>query len=189
MNVEDISQLATQISKTNPEKITGAGTGKTGSRLQCPPRRHPIPPKNRGKGQNIGTSRQLWTESGLPARRRHRRFSYLKELENSGEISDLRLQVNFTLQEGYTKTDGERVRPIVYKADFTYKKRDENGRYTLYIVEDVKTKGTRTEKYKIKRKLFMEKFQMGNFGSVKYIQFAGAFSEKNRQGKITEGNL
>lgn len=89
-----------------------------------------------------------------------RRFLYLKGLENSGEISDLRLQVNFTLQEGFTKTNGERVKPIVYKADFTYRKKDESGRYTLYIAEDVKTKGTRTEKYKIKRKLFMEKFRM-----------------------------
>ena len=53
-----------------------------------------------------------------------------------------------------------KIRQCIQKADFTYKKRDENGRYTLYIVEDAKTKGTRTEKYKIKRKLFMEKFQM-----------------------------
>lgn len=81
-------------------------------------------------------------------------------MEQAGEIKDLRLQVNFTLREGYTKPDGERVKPIVYKADFTYWKRNENGAYTLYIVEDVKSTATRTEVYKIKRKLFREKYGM-----------------------------
>ena len=72
----------------------------------------------------------------------------------------MRLQVNFTLQEAYTKPNGERVRAIVYKADFTYKKRDENGGYTLYIVEDVKSKATKTRNYEIKKKLMREKFRI-----------------------------
>lgn len=81
-------------------------------------------------------------------------------MELAGEISGLKLQVNFTLQEGYTKPDGERVRPIVYKADFTYCRKDEDGRYTLYIVEDVKSGPTRTAAYRLKRKLFREKYGM-----------------------------
>lgn len=159
MNVEDISQLPPRYQRQILRKLQERERGKPVP-ASVPSEAAPNSTEKPGKGpkyRNIET-----TVDGIrfASQKEARRFSYLKELENSGEISDLRLQVNFTLQEGYTKTDGERVRPIVYKADFTYKKRDENGRHTLYIVEDVKTKGTRTEKYKIKRKLFMEKFQM-----------------------------
>lgn len=160
MQIEDISKAAAQISKTDSKKAAGAGTGKTGSRLPQPSEAAPNSTEKPGKGpkyRNIET-----TVDGIrfASQKEARRFLYLKGLENSGEISDLRLQVNFTLQEGFTKPTGERVKPIIYKADFTYRKKDENGGYTLYIVEDIKTKGTRTEKYKIKRKLFMEKFRM-----------------------------
>lgn len=89
-----------------------------------------------------------------------RRFRTLWAMEQAGEIRDLRLQVNFTLQEAYTTPDGKRVRAIIYKADFTYRKRDENGDYTLYIVEDVKSKATKTRTYEIKKKLMREKFQI-----------------------------
>ena len=85
-----------------------------------------------------------------------RRFVVLREMEKCGEIYDLRLQVRFTLVEGFTKPNGERVYPEVYKADFTYYRKDENGQFTIYIVEDVKTRGTRTEKYKIKKKQMFE---------------------------------
>ena len=89
-----------------------------------------------------------------------RRFMELREMQRCGAISDLRLQVNFTLIEGYTKPTGERVKPETYKADFTYYRRDENGDFSIYIVEDVKSKGTRTEKYKIKRKQLYDKFHL-----------------------------
>ena len=49
------------------------------------------------------------------------------------------------------------MRPIVYKADFTYRKKDENGQYTLYIVEDVKSRATQTAVYRMKRKLMQER--------------------------------
>ncbi len=93
----------------------------------------------------------------MTAKKEARRYRQLLEMQGTGEIEDLRLQVNFTLQEGYTKPDGERVRPIVYKADFTYWKKDENGGYTLYIVEDVKSRATQTAVYRMKRKLIHEK--------------------------------
>jgi hypothetical protein len=82
------------------------------------------------------------------------RYDSLLLLLRAGVIRDLRLQVNFTLQEGYTTADGERVRPIVYRADFTY--------YTLdgeYIVEDAKSVATGRDKtYRLKRKLMLDKF-------------------------------
>lgn len=59
------------------------------------------------------------------------RFGELELMKNAGKIRDLRLQVNFTLQEGYTTSEGERVRPIVYRADFTYQERTDSGWRTV----------------------------------------------------------
>ena len=99
---------------------------------------------------------------GIPfdSQKEARRFMELREMEKCGAVSDLRLQVNFTLIEGYTNPDGERVKPMVYKADFTYKRPDKSGAYTIYIVEDVKSKATRTKTYLLKRKLMREKFHL-----------------------------
>ena len=86
--------------------------------------------------------------------REARRFGELRMLLRCSQIRDLRLQVNFTLQEGYTTADGERVRPIVYRADFTYRERTGDG--WCPVVEDVK--GVRTKEYNMKRKMMLEKF-------------------------------
>ena len=83
-----------------------------------------------------------------------RRFGELVLLQKAGNVRSLRLQVNFTLQEGYTTSEGERVRPIVYRADFTYQERTTYGWRT--VVEDVK--GVRTKEYNMKRKMMLEKF-------------------------------
>ena len=88
--------------------------------------------------------------------REARRFGELRMLLRCGQIQDLRLQVNFTLQEGYTTADGERVRPIVYRADFTYLERTGDG--WCPVVEDVK--GVRTKEYSMKRKMMLEKFDV-----------------------------
>ena len=81
-----------------------------------------------------------------------RRYDHLTLRQQAGEIHDLRLQVDFTLQEAYTDLEGRRVRAIRYRADFTYRERD--GRM---VVEDVKSKPTRTREYLIKRKLMKER--------------------------------
>lgn len=81
-----------------------------------------------------------------------RRYDRLTLRQQAGEIHDLRLQVDFTLQEAYTDPEGRRVRAIRYRADFTYRERD--GRL---VVEDVKSKPTRTREYLIKRKLMKER--------------------------------
>ena len=83
------------------------------------------------------------------SKREAERFDVLYLLYTSGVIQDLRLQQNFTLVEGYTKPNGERVWPMVYKADFVYVKDGKR------IVEDAK--GVRTDKYKIKKKLMLDK--------------------------------
>ena len=103
-----------------------------------------------------------------------RRYEYLCRCVELGVIEDLRLQVDFTLQEGYTTAKGERIRAIRYKADFTYKVKSAGYDHILQldmadieywrglfpgavVIEDTKTRGTRTKEYKIKRKLMADK--------------------------------
>lgn len=98
-----------------------------------------------------------------------RRYDVLAARLQAGQIRDLRLQVEFTLQEAYTDTEGCRVRAIRYKADFTYYRPPENGSHAAYwadqtgtpwvlVVEDVKSRATKTQKYAIKKKLLKERF-------------------------------
>ena len=124
-------------------------------------RRGPVPPaaavQNTGrvaKYRNTPTERV--TASGavlrFDSKKEARRYDHLTIRQKAGEIHDLRLQVDFTLQEAYTDQEGRRVRAIRYRADFTYRERD--GRL---VVEDVKSKPTRTREYLIKRKLMKER--------------------------------
>lgn len=108
------------------------------------------------------------TESGdvlrFDSRKEARRFDELAALERDGLIRDLRLQADFTLQEAYTDTRGRRVRAIRYRADFVYFAAGES----LYgpnpcwelVVEDVKSRATRTKEYVMKRKLMKERFNI-----------------------------
>lgn len=86
------------------------------------------------------------------------RYCELKLLQQAGEISDLRLQVKYTLIPAQREPDtiGKRggikkgkliERECSYIADFVYQ---ENGKT---VVED--TKGVRTKEYIIKRKLML----------------------------------
>ena len=93
-----------------------------------------------------------------------RRYDELSALERAGQIRDLRMQVDFTLQEAYTDGEGRRVRAIRYRADFTYVRVKETiGEYTFrdqLVVEDVKSRATRTKEYIMKRKLMKERFNI-----------------------------
>lgn len=106
------------------------------------------------KYHNQPTVRMTENASALrfDSKKEARRYDALMVQLRAGEICDLRLQVDFTLQEAYTAPDGQRVRAIRYKADFTYRRGSE------YVVEDVKSRATRTDKYAIKRKMMMDKF-------------------------------
>lgn len=78
-------------------------------------------------------------------------YASLKLLERAGVISELKLQPRFLLQEGFTY-NGHKERKIEYVADFQYTKDGET------IVEDTKSKATRTQVYMLKRKLFLYKY-------------------------------
>lgn len=83
------------------------------------------------------------------------RFGQLLLLERSGDLKDLKLQPEFTIQEAFKTTDGESIRAVRYRADFSYLRRVKEGPDTCWerVVEDVK--GYRTKDYAIKRKLML----------------------------------
>ena len=103
-----------------------------------------------------------------------RRYEQLLLAQSLGVIEDLRLQVDFTLQEAYTTAEGQRIRAIRYKADFTYKVKSTGYDHVLQlgaddieylrslwpgalVIEDTKSRGTRTKEYQIKRKMMADK--------------------------------
>ena len=131
----------------------------------------PAGPPKPGKYHNKPTERV--TPSGavlhFDSQKEARRYDHLIALEQAGQIRDLRLQVDFTLQEAYTDTEGRRVRAIRYKADFVYMRQDvvaaayvdgkkvgEKIAWTK-VVEDVKSRPTRTKEYLLKRKMLKDK--------------------------------
>lgn len=80
------------------------------------------------------------------------RYIYLKDKQKTGSIKDLELQPSFVLQEGFKK-NGTTYRAITYKADFKYFDIDRN----KVIVED--SKGMKTDVYKLKKKLFEQRYE------------------------------
>lgn len=85
------------------------------------------------------------------SKREYNRWCELRLLERSGIIRNLQRQVKFRLIDSQ-KTPERTERPCDYIADFVYY---ENGRR---VVEDCK--GMRTDVYKIKRKLMLEKYNI-----------------------------
>ena len=90
------------------------------------------------------------------SRKEAARFDELMLRLKAGQIRDLRLQVQFTLKESYVTPEGERIRAIRYIADFSYLAN--MGDRWVYVVEDVKSKATKTAVYRMKKKLMHEKF-------------------------------
>lgn len=86
------------------------------------------------------------------SRKEMRRSAELLFLQNVGVIENLEYQVRFVLLDGYVNNKGEKIRPVCYIADFVYMDK-ERGRM---VVED--TKGMRTEVYKIKKKMFEQRY-------------------------------
>lgn len=129
-----------------------------------------------GKGARAQILKELGTEAkggkykNIPTEANGIRFASRKEagryeellaLLRAGEIRALKLQPQFTLQESYITPEGERVRAVRYIADFSYEREtapDRSGRtFWLPVVEDVKSRGTKTAQYRLKRKLLRER--------------------------------
>lgn len=73
-----------------------------------------------------------------------KRYTRLRDMEDAGEIQDLRLQVPFELLPSF-ECDGVKYRGVKYIADFVYYRDGER------VVEDCK--GMKTAEYKLKKKL------------------------------------
>lgn len=102
---------------------------------------------------NVKTQRQTEKEPiTFDSQKEARRYDELMFELKAGLIRDLRLQPQFTLQESYKTYDGKRVRAIRYNADFSY---IQNG---ALVVEDVKSKATKTAQYQMKMKMMMDRF-------------------------------
>ena len=73
-------------------------------------------------------------------------------MERAGIISNLQAQVKFILIPAQRQGDKVVERAATYIADFMY---TENGKT---VVEDVKSPATRTDVYRLKKKLMLYKF-------------------------------
>ncbi|MEK7180319.1 MAG: DUF1064 domain-containing protein [Patescibacteria group bacterium] len=82
-----------------------------------------------------------------------RRYGELKLLEKVGKIRDLSMQPRYLLFPGF-KRNGISYKPIHYVGDFLYYDKVKKRK----IVEDVK--GVETEVFKIKHKLFVNRFNI-----------------------------
>lgn len=83
------------------------------------------------------------------SKKEDKRLNELRLLEKVGEIHDLKTQVPFILIPSFKHND-KTIRETKYIADFTYEDKENN-----FIVEDVKSKATRTRVYMIKKKLML----------------------------------
>lgn len=86
------------------------------------------------------------------SRREAKRYIELREMESSGEISNLQRQVRIELVPPFDR-NGRHFRGIYYVVDFVYTGSDGN-----VVWEDVK--GMKTSVYLIKRKLIAYRYGM-----------------------------
>lgn len=156
----DVSQLSPWAQKQIARKLAAQNLAK---QIQAEVQEE----KKRSKYNNQPTERgQIKFDSKAEARR----YDELMLMLKAGKIRDLRLQPQFTLQEAYTTPDGERVRAIIYRADFSYEAEEceclvgDYGKRTTkslgwhLVVEDVKSKPTKTKVYAMKKKMLRDKF-------------------------------
>lgn len=77
----------------------------------------------------------------------------LKQMQENGDIQDLKTQMSFTLIPSQTVITGEKLQSVRYRADFVFFDKRMN---RLRILD---CKGFKTKDYIIKKKLFAHLFQ------------------------------
>ena len=82
------------------------------------------------------------------------RYEMLLLLQKAGKISDLEIQKEFLLLED-AEYNGKKERGIRYFADFYYFDREDSH---CFVVEEWKVKATKTKDYRLKRKLFLQRY-------------------------------
>lgn len=146
----DISRLSQSAQKQIMQKLAAQNREKAEKLAQ-------EQAEQKRKYHNTPTERT--TEDGktikFDSQKEARRFDELMVLYRAGQIHDLKLQPQFTLQESYVTPEGKRIRAIRYVADFSY------NTGLGKVVEDIKGgKATKTNVYELKKKLFREKYGM-----------------------------
>ena len=115
-----------------------------------------LKPQERPRESKYHNQRTEVSGIRFDSKREAERYQELLVRLEAGEIKDLKLQPSFTLMEAYTTPEGGRVRSIKYVADFSYY--EKQGEEWKPVVEDVKSKATKTRVYAIKKKLLKEKY-------------------------------
>ena len=115
------------------------------------------------KYKAIKTERQLaYGVHVFDSKKEAQRFDELMLLLKAGQIRNLKLQPQFTLQESYVSSDGERIRAIRYTADFSYERRTkldaEGVIFWPKVVEDCKSSATKTKDFEIRKRLLNDRF-------------------------------
>lgn len=126
------AQIARKLAKKNAERLAAAQAEKQNQKFHNKP--------------------DIRGNIKFDSKKEARRYDELMLRLQAGQIEKLKLQKQFTLQESYVTPDGERIRAIRYVADFSYI----DCATGLEVVEDVKSRATKTDKYKIKKKLMQE---------------------------------
>lgn len=89
------------------------------------------------------------------------RYQVLKSLQACGEIRALKLQPKFTFEvkgellRYANNMLGRKGKPVTYKADFYYEQIDKKLFIWRKVVEDVKSKATKTGVYSLKKALML----------------------------------
>lgn len=112
--------------------------------------------QSQSKYRNVKEKRGALT---FDSKKEARHYDDLVLRQNNGEIRDLKLQPEFTLQEAFTTLEGTRIQAVRYRADFSYTEPitdDDGNTYWVLRVEDAK--GVRTDVYRLKRKWFRDKY-------------------------------
>ena len=163
-------QIAQKMLKENKGRIATSAT---------PPRNDSGNGEAKSKYGNKKAVRVLANgkEFKFDSQKEARRFDELLVLLQAGQIKDLKLQPEFTLPEAYTDPEGWHIRPLKYRADFSYMVKvsgapgssrptgqDDPWEFCAeqwrYVVEDVKSYATKTRVYEMKKQLMLEKFKI-----------------------------
>ena len=163
-------QIAQKMLKENKGRIATSAT---------PPRNDSGNGEAKSKYGNKKAVRVLANgkEFKFDSQKEARRFDELMVLLQAGQIKDLKLQPEFTLREAYTEPEGWHIRPLKYRADFSYMVKvsgapgssrptgqDDSWGFCAeqwrYVVEDVKSYATKTRVYEMKKQLMLEKFKI-----------------------------
>jgi len=106
----------------------------------------------RRKANKYGAKSVTVNGQAYRSKRELKRHTELQLLERAGLIADLRREVPFELLGSQRRDDGSVEQSVTYVADYVYRDREKSDQL---VVEDVKSKATRTRDYIIKRKLML----------------------------------